>query len=641
MDAHGSVDVCSEGGWGNVLVSSGERAEVIGANLNALLKVLFLLFARRTSSLPGRPEPWAEALEPIFICLLQLCQLDDLLVRVDVLLGRMENTLSRSYSDETQSLCIGAVCFLLCLLRRFAGFLLPGDVIKLHLFAEQLASRCSQQQPGYDKLRLLVGQLVSAARAELLGLQVSCGASDLINSASPAMPSALIPNANIPISVGAWDPDSAVSATAKLKAELTSGGGFKLEIFGGGDFLDEVSDEEEEEVKKEEQERVVYVPRVRQGVGLLSCDPHLHHQLLQQTDLLELARQWTLGDQALFRSLSLQQLLQSCASSSSAAQGDALHTGGARRFIERFNLASSWLTACILSRPSAPERAHTITQLIELAQHLVDLSNFHGLMAVLSALQQGSVTRLQISFDLVSADKLTQLAQLKALMAGEKNYAKYRETLAALMTRIAAADSGSGWKAAELGISGAESTGPNSNASSEEAKGADDKPLLGIIPHLGAHLAALTAIAECHGDHLTDHAHLFNLVKWRLCYAAIEPLQRLQQMPNTYPFTPVRMITAALHNAWKANQMDAKQFYVMAERLEPQSAIQQHMAAKQRQLSPPPPTVTIKAAAPTESSSEEEESEEEEDEEEEEEQPVKRKGKLRKLMKILGVISKR
>jgi hypothetical protein len=110
--------------------------------------------------------------------------------------------------------------------------------------------------------------------------------------------------------------------------------------------------------------------------------------------------------------------------------------GGARRFIDRFNASSLWVTHAILSRDSPEERGAVVSQFIRLAVYMLDLCNFNGLMAILTALQQGCISRLVITFTTVAKSEKVQLARLQRLTAGSKNYQKYREEVARLVPAI-------------------------------------------------------------------------------------------------------------------------------------------------------------------------------------------------------------
>jgi hypothetical protein len=70
-----------------------------------------------------------------------------------------------------------------------------------------------------------------------------------------------------------------------------------------------------------------------------------------------------------------------------------------------------------------------------------------------------------------------------------------------------------------------------------------------VVPHLAAHLGALTGIFECHMDYLPENVHLLNVTKWKLCSAIVIPLLRFQKME--YHFRPLRAVVSAYHACWR------------------------------------------------------------------------------------------
>jgi hypothetical protein len=70
-----------------------------------------------------------------------------------------------------------------------------------------------------------------------------------------------------------------------------------------------------------------------------------------------------------------------------------------------------------------------------------------------------------------------------------------------------------------------------------------------VVPHLAAHLGALTGIFECHMDYLPENVHLLNVTKWKLCSAIVIPLLRFQKMK--YQFRPLRAVVSAFHACWR------------------------------------------------------------------------------------------
>jgi hypothetical protein len=105
------------------------------------------------------------------------------------------------------------------------------------------------------------------------------------------------------------------------------------------------------------------------------------------SNLLQI-RQWTLIDQQDFRQLGYLELLnKNFEKEATAPHVAAMH--------KRFNKMVSWVGAEIISGANPKQRAKTVTFFIALARALLEMQNFHGLMAVGSGLAQMPVARLK------------------------------------------------------------------------------------------------------------------------------------------------------------------------------------------------------------------------------------------------------
>ena len=190
---------------------------------------------------------------------------------------------------------------------------------------------------------------------------------------------------------------------------------------------------------------VLPVVRLRPGYSLLQ-DPLTVAADLFSVDPLELARQWTITDHALFAAIPLHSLVPTidagnmhCKSGSSSAVysqpryqqmrrgvlGSGL-CGGARTFIDRFNALSNWVAYSVLMLLPVDLRADRVAFFIRVASHLEELDNYNGLMIILTALNQGCITRLQHTFALLKPADHSVLSRLNKLMSGAKNYQAYR-----------------------------------------------------------------------------------------------------------------------------------------------------------------------------------------------------------------------
>lgn len=66
-----------------------------------------------------------------------------------------------------------------------------------------------------------------------------------------------------------------------------------------------------------------------------------------------------------------------------------------------------------------------------------------------------------------------------------------------------------------------------------------------VVPHLGAHLAELTSVADGNTDYLADRPYLFNTHKLALLAGTLSLLLKMQRL--SYNLTPVRCVSAALN----------------------------------------------------------------------------------------------
>lgn len=461
MDAHGVQNLfAEEDAWATNLMTAQTDAksdEIIGGNLNSLLKGLILLFSKQYKYLPCPPTVWSDAVGSIFLCLYKCSLLESCLHRLDILFIQLENFSALNIPKvEIVIYCRGAIEFMKTWVVKFPHCLSEEDFVKLHHIACKLNHKLTTTASIYLDLRIDVSDLYKIMSAEM---QTRYS----LHSLPPIYDYHL--SIDIPVSLGTFSASGGnETATEKLKASLASKENkFKLEIFGGDAFLDEVSDEEEEDAAAADAAAAaiaIETPRVEKGLDLLH-DSSVVKGKFWDLDLLEIARQWTLVDHMLFRTLNVASLLAS-SSSSIPLYHHSYKNGGTKKSIDRFNIGSSWLTYSILTISSAEKRAQHISKLIALAKHMCTLGNFHGLMTVLTALQQGCVHRLKITFDMLQDEDKESMQELKVhshisylfsmlitlsmfcvlivhtqvLMAGEKNYMRYREEIQSRVLKI-------------------------------------------------------------------------------------------------------------------------------------------------------------------------------------------------------------
>jgi hypothetical protein len=189
------------------------------------------------------------------------------------------------------------------------------------------------------------------------------------------------------------------------------------------------------------------ISRISAGYDMLQ--PHSGVEIWD-FDVKELARQWTLMDHSLFLAIPLT-YLQYCQWANPRHVSEANEV---RSFIDRFNAESCWVTQSLLNQDTPEKRAALYMKFTFLASFLEELNNFNGLMAILTALQQGCITRLKDTLSYVDEKTNQTLRRLQSLMSGSMNYIKYRERLFNML---------------------------------------DEKQTC-VVPHLGAHLAEICSI---------------------------------------------------------------------------------------------------------------------------------------------------
>ena len=287
---------------------------------------------------------------------------------------------------------------------------------------------------------------------------------------------------------------------ANTEENMKKASELEIDFFGGVDSLLDL--DERENGGDADEGADPNKPRIPEGKTSYSSPKSFD---VWRVDPLELARQTTLVDHALFLAIPPELFL--CGAHSGPRTSLAGHP--VRRFIDRFNAISVWVTASVLSGRSPDNRAIIYEHIVQIACHLAGLNNFSTLTALLTGLKQGSVTRLTKSLKLVGPDIKKQFLELSSLMAGEKNYSNYRSEL-----------------------------------TKREMEARERGEDFVCVPHLAVHLAQLSSIDEANIDHISDAPHLINLSKHYLRSRSVELLVQLQRHRYT-KIVPVRSLAAA------------------------------------------------------------------------------------------------
>lgn len=233
---------------------------------------------------------------------------------------------------------------------------------------------------------------------------------------------------------------------------------------------------------------------------------------LYQIDQEEFARQLTIMDSHVFISIKPSELLNQ-----SWNKPKFKHLApNVLKMVNMFNQLSHAISAQILQGSKPKDRAKIIEWWIKVAEHCKHLSNYHGLMAVVSGINSGPTVRLKASRREVSKSLLDQLASYEAIFESDGSFSAYRSTLL--------------------------SSAPP------------------LIPYLGIHLTDLTFIEEGNRD---MQAHLINFAKRRLLYQTISALQNFQQ--TGYNLQSVRQIQDIIANLKAGEVRDLFKLSLMRE----------------------------------------------------------------------------
>jgi hypothetical protein len=242
----------------------------------------------------------------------------------------------------------------------------------------------------------------------------------------------------------------------------------------------------EELAKQERKYREAGVLVVPSAVPL-QWDLGVGHCRLWQASMEALAAQWTYAEHALFRSIPMGEWLEfGWDNPRYQHQADAC-----RRFVDRFNAFSLWVTAEVLAQPTSTERAAMVVRFVKLAVLLRRYNNFSALAEISTGLRRGCLLNLRSMWSQVPEEATRRLQEVHTLVSDEKNYRNYKSALRAIP---AAAP---------------------------------------VVPHLGAHTSELTAqemvipqeTSAPNGD------KLINFNRYRQLISSIAPLLAMQETP--------------------------------------------------------------------------------------------------------------
>ncbi|KAI9352578.1 ras guanine nucleotide exchange factor domain-containing protein [Obelidium mucronatum] len=170
-------------------------------------------------------------------------------------------------------------------------------------------------------------------------------------------------------------------------------------------------------------------------------------ELFLDLDSAAIAKQLTLLDSRILRSIEAQDMLAHVKLTKSESSGDQL-VSAVDTNIGHFNFISAWVVTRVLMGKKPKSRAKMIFKFVEVAQELRRLNNFNTLMAVLSGLTSTPIHRLKQTQSVLQLANPLQhqqqqheksdaeqqrciqtLRDLSNLMSPDKSFANYRSAL--------------------------------------------------------------------------------------------------------------------------------------------------------------------------------------------------------------------
>ena len=423
IDEYGVIDVTLED-WSNVDVSY-ERS-VNGSTLNNILRSQFILFSGSSDlkfSIPNGYDAWGELSECILVVMRSFCEVDHVMRRVFVLILKSIFLKSTDSTNSCTDIAFGALSFISIWIKHFKNFLSDSDIVSMKKLVEDFVLFLSMNQ-------YMTSPPNSKVQDALLGLSQllrhTCCLGTMTSKTTPPIKQTVV--------VGSWDDtadrkerDQRQAREARLSRRQNAARDRErdksqpvIAVFGvTPDMLNDDDSIESappllgdnksqgEEGGGEGDERPL--PRVPASFYMLQDPSDLQ---VWDFDLLELARQWTLLDHSLFAAIPLDALHE-------CGWAEPRHSSRAtavRHFIDRFNAVSCWVAESILHLPTPEKRGELYDKFVEVAVHLESLNNFNGVMAVLTGLQQGCLSRLRSSLQFVCLSSQKSLKRLQVLL---------------------------------------------------------------------------------------------------------------------------------------------------------------------------------------------------------------------------------
>lgn len=245
---------------------------------------------------------------------------------------------------------------------------------------------------------------------------------------------------------------------------------------------------------------------------------NLRKMKFMDIDPLEMARQLTLKDSALYNAIRPAECLGKAWSKSDGAE----RAQAIRDVIKSNNRLSGWTSESILMQEDLKKRAAYVKQFVAIADRCYALNNFSSMMAIYSGLNNAALNRLRRTWDAVNQRHLALFENMKNILAPTKNFSKYRETLRKLQPPC--------------------------------------------VPFLGVYLTDLTFIEDGNSDRLKTDERLINFSKRQMTADKISEIVIFQSTP--YNFHPVEGIQKYIDDNLVESRSD-EELFEQSLRLEP------------------------------------------------------------------------
>ncbi|KAL4893715.1 ras guanine nucleotide exchange factor domain-containing protein [Aspergillus ambiguus] len=148
---------------------------------------------------------------------------------------------------------------------------------------------------------------------------------------------------------------------------------------------------------------------------------------LLDIDPIEVARQLTIVEARLYARINPAECLNKAWGKKAPGTNDSPTAVNA--MILHSNRLANWVGEIILGHDEMKKRVATIKHFVTVAEKCRDLQNYATMMSIISGLGTSPVYRLHRTWSQVSPRIRETLQEMRDLMASDKNFARYRETL--------------------------------------------------------------------------------------------------------------------------------------------------------------------------------------------------------------------